>query len=693
VTKRLLLIEFFPTALRRNEKSMLFPFLQGLARDRGGAALWLCFGGLAAPAPGKTQGRSIWARPRGADLRRLAAHLDRFRPSHVVTSDLLGPEARSLLASRRPRPAHLVMPILPELLWRKRADPDMKPHLALASGDPRRRDYFGRCAWLLDWLGRRDPVRERQHLLTGPNPDYSAVLANAAARRARAHITIVSGALCANRRLLSRNPYFQGLARRAGHRGCSFCSSACVPSLTPPGGDMVALVEKQFRRIQETAGSAGRDTRLYEFYDSEALPRCDEIFAAVLRLRLPPSVFLFNPRIDDVLRARRRIESVLPALADAGHEVRCLSMGVENFSERENRRFNKGISLSEVDELLALTRRWDRAWPGVFKPFKAGHEKIELGFIMFTPWTTLGDIRLNLDRARRRRFSDKGYWLYSTLHIRDVEPIHRLALKEGGILTPRWPDPGQAYGLFKNEGEAGPLVPWRFKDPRAADFFALLVRVCAADRERKGCAFFRGDPEFELARSLYARARARGRVTPLGFALALLKLMEKARPPYARADLLRQALVQARRARRGKTLSLKRTRLSPAARAVARDLARLKADAPLRLLSVQDLPESGPGCLRLELSSAQGRVIVDLLDARSPGPAFLRSRLFRAVYHPSAPVSTPEQARYLAGLLRVADASVRHCRAAARRGESTMKRDAPKEAGNRGAARVGHSGR
>ncbi|MCX5796964.1 MAG: hypothetical protein NTY77_15840 [Elusimicrobia bacterium] len=519
---RLLLVEFFPKALRYGENTMLFPFLKGLARAGGFQTSWLCFAGALAPASGKPSGRTSQARLSPADLRVLSAHLGRFRPSHVVSSEVLAPEVKAVLRDRTPPPKLLVMPMLQEAARGAPAGTEMGRHLALVSGDPRRRDYFGRCAWFLDWLGVAAPALARKYLVVGARPDYAALLANPEARSAAQQITIVSGRLCGNRRTLARNLCFRGLDARAvrEHRGCSFCRSPSTPSLTPPGKDMLAVVESQLRGVLDTAGPAGRDKRIFEFYDFQAMRRFDEVFALVLRLKMPPSVFLFNPRLDEVLRARRRIRKTLPALARAGHEVRCLSMGIENFSERENARLNKGISLAQVDEFLALTKEWDASYPGVFKPFKAGHDKVELGLILFTPWTTLADLRLNLARARERGFPERGDWLYSTLHVHSNAPIYLLARRDG-LLAGRWPDRGMGYGLYKNQGEAGPMVPWRFQSPRVADFFALLVRLCAADREGAACPFFRGDREFRRVSRFYARSR----VTPLAFAQALLDII------------------------------------------------------------------------------------------------------------------------------------------------------------------------
>ncbi|MBI2387159.1 MAG: hypothetical protein HYV14_14300 [Elusimicrobia bacterium] len=530
---RLLLLEFFRGALRRNESSLFFPFLQGLARERGGETLWLCYGGGMKHRGGAPVGRALHADLPAEDLRSLARRAARFRPTHVVSNDALSLGARDLLAALARPPELLVMPTLGEL----------------PGGAPgEQHEDFARCGWFLDWLGRPDPAAARRYLVEEAVPDYSAVLANAAARAAAPQITFVSGTMCAYRRTLEDNPHYHGLDLGAAkHRGCAFCDCALMPPLTAPPTGIMPLLETQLRRTLETAGRSGRDKGRYEFFDIRAFWRFDELFALVLRLKLPPSVFLFNPRIDDVLRRRARIERVLPALAKAGHEVRLLSMGVENFSESENARFNKRISLEQVDEFLALAKNWGNAYPGVFRPFKDGNAAVELGFILFTPWTTLADVRLNLELAAARGFPECGYWLYSILLLEESSPIFRLAEKEGGVLAGEFPDPGQYYGFFKNEGELTGVRAWRFKDERVAAYFALLVRVCAAERDGDACAHFRGDPLFDLAARLYREANADPDlpVRPLRIALSLLEVMEAARAPFAREMLLQDAVSRA----------------------------------------------------------------------------------------------------------------------------------------------------
>lgn len=645
---RLLLLEFLPSALRRNDGSMMFPFFQGLAREKGAEVLWLCFGVPLQHTPSKAGGLIGFADLPKKDLATLGKHLKRFRPTHVLSSDLILGAARKAILASSPKPSCLVRPTESGI---EEAPQGLTPDaVVLDQRDPYR---FTRCGWFLDWLGLGDAAWERRNLIESARPDYGAVLADAAARASTAMITLVSGVHCGYNRTARLNPLFKDVlpssyaAREEMHPGCTFCG-ANRPSFTPPGADVLALVERQLRGILETGGPHGRSKGVYEVYDINVFWDFDRFFEIVLRLKMPPSVFLFNPRIDDVLRVRERIERMLPALAKAGHEARIMSMGVENFSERENARFNKGISPEQVGEFLALAQRWEGAYPGVFKPFRAGSGEVELGLILFTPWTTLEDVRINLERASEFHFAENGYWLYSTLQLKKGRPLHLLAQKEGDLLAASIPDKGQIYGFTKNDGSASTMVPWRFRDPKVRDYFAILVRVCAAAREGHDCDLFRGEALFTLACGLYLEANKHGATSPLKIARALLTAMEAARPPYSRQAILREVFrAVAPPPPLAPVLTPVVVHALPASVAeIERLVARGRKKSPeafaqVEVLSIAESEPVGSGRIRIALRIAGRDMSVDLLGLEAKGPAFLRLSRFKVVYQGEQPIPSP----------------------------------------------------
>jgi hypothetical protein len=536
-TPRLLLVEFLrqDEQVHRHAKSMLFPFLLGCARARAVPARWVCLGAAIPCVVGRDAGRSRQVEMPAADWAALFAAVAAHRPTHVISSDELPPAmTRRLLAS----PGLARYRVMTEQGgWSDGNEPkDAFPP------DERRRGWF--TAWL--GLADDDPAA---YLLESAAPDYGAVLANAAARAAATPITILGGHQCSNRRRIRANPIFDDVTPAGDPRaGCSFCGFV-DRRWHDERTDSLDLAEQQLRRLQATAGRegrGGRDRGTYDIFDIGLLLRFDDFFARVLRLGLPPSTFLFCPRIDDLVHAAARIEATLPALQAAGHRVRAMSMGIENFSAAENARFNKGITVAQVDALIALADRWDAAFPGVFTVFKGASRaegRGQLGFILFTPWTTLADVRENLRLAAARSFPPHGYWLYSALQLKPNAPITALARRDG-LLGRRREELGQLYGAVVTGAEVQSFVPWRFRDARVARLFHVLSRVGASHRDGAASPVFADDADFHEYHALLA-ALERRRPTTLALAEAMIELLDGPAPPRTGTALLRAALAAA----------------------------------------------------------------------------------------------------------------------------------------------------
>jgi hypothetical protein len=155
-------------------------------------------------------------------------------------------------------------------------------------------------------------------------------------------------------------------------------------------------------------------------------------------------------------------------------------MGIENFSPDETERFNKNITEEQVGQLLEQTRKLEDEWPGVVR----FHQYNGFSTILFTPWTTLDDLRLNLDAFKRLERFDFNYVLTTRLSILEGRPIHLLAERDG-LLRERFGDVAfewsQATNVLKRYGTE---VAWEFADHRVAAVFGLMARFFLARREQ-----------------------------------------------------------------------------------------------------------------------------------------------------------------------------------------------------------------
>jgi hypothetical protein len=366
-------------------------------------------------------------------------------------------------------------------------------------------------------------------------------------------VVLIGGKNCFGRPLASENPRFANVDfGGCAPAACSFCQGFDDRSISNRHSrSPLELAELQLRRIHETDPANSRSLGTYIVQDLGLFLMIDRFFDMVIRNGYAPAQFMFCPRIDDVLNTRERIETVLPLAAANGHRIRLNAMGIENFSEEVMKLYNKNITVAQVDELFALTEKWNKEWPGVFLPYQGGKSWMML---LFTPWTTIADLRINLEEAALRGFESNQLWLCSSLLLRRDTGLSFLAETEGNVIVPQFEDRGQLFFLCIGLRNIWGSIPWRFKDPGAADFFHILVRVFASIYFPESRVLFGMDPDMNLYTEIFmdtlGKEAGSGVLPPwtvLDVALKLLDLFENAEYPWSCEALLREAVAAAKK--------------------------------------------------------------------------------------------------------------------------------------------------
>lgn len=526
---RLLLLECVTLLRQRVDRAQLFPFWKGWAEDRGIPVRWVCVGGRAGLEPA---GQS-WFRPvvnlDSADALRLTEDLRRWGATHVLANEELATEWAGRLTEAIPgisMVGGLRSAEMTSWMVRLREEAERQGTMpARWRGDSAytQIDVWQRERWLSRWIGLPDPPAAEgpagRRVADIAEPRYDAEIFNEAAARLEPMIRIVGGVFCDWTAPLRDNPAYRGLDLSECSRdyGCSFCA---MRTPAPATGDPLDVAERQFRRLLASGTRPRRDSGRYDFYDIRLFLRIDEWVARAAALGIPPSEFCFSPRVDHVLKAQDRLRNALPLCADRGYVIRLFRIGAENFSEAEQMRFNKGVSAVQIEEALSLFREFESRWPGTFQATQP------LAFITFTPWTTLEDFRLLLEKAVHWGFPPRGRWLFCTLELDRDQPITALARAEGDLVVPEFEDPALLYSSSVVGSLHPSQVPWRFRDRRVATCHALLVRYCAALERAFPDTVFEGDP---LYREIQDRIREDGgrAATPLAFAQALVRTIEE----------------------------------------------------------------------------------------------------------------------------------------------------------------------
>lgn len=510
-TRRLLLLELVGRE-RWVHNSRFFPFIKGGAEQLGLDTRWLCFGaqtksekiGSAAIAEHYDLGE--------LDLSELTEEIEKFKPTHIVISDPISQEALDLitlhaldvdiLSLSRSSPRFLDGEQRIRRLHQAASGESLVPtgQGAMSPSSPRPFDTAwiqSRTDWLLAWLGESpkgpSAVEGSTFLVDVCLPSYDAVMVNEEARGFEPFIIIMGGVSCDHFARVSDNVFYEGLVLSdcPQQYGCGYCTHyrGAVSDLSI---DPVEVAERQLSRVLETAGELGRSSWQFEVYDIRLFRMLDRFVDRVLELGLPPSTFWFEPRVDRFLEVAPTLESLLPCIVEREHRLGLLRMGAENLVDEENARFNKGITLAQIDRARTRLAELARDHEGTFVYDPT------FGYITCSPWTRLEAFEEGVDKAIERGFAADDIWLYTPLLLYHGSPITAAAEREGDVLIEAFDDVAMLYEAAINHVDFSTVKPWRFIDERVGVAFGLIVRFYAATmRKVHKDTIFEGDELYE----------------------------------------------------------------------------------------------------------------------------------------------------------------------------------------------------
>lgn len=383
------------------------------------------------------------------------------------------------------------------------------------------------------------------------------------------------------------NPLYAGTAIPAQYgRGCAFCTTGNLYEAQPNAVTAASV----FEQIRYVRASAPELTRLV-LKDQNPFAYLTEVIERCAAEGVGGFSLLLETRAEWFLRNAKRFERALAVARDIDVRLAPFLVGIENFSQPELDRFNKGIRAATNIEFLETLWRWQAEHGAALDLSHAA-----FGFILFSPWTTLDDLRANLDGIRRTRFDRlRGSVLLARARLYPDTALYYLAQRDG-VLVERFASEGdnasRRYGYY-------PSHPWKHQHADVAHFAALATALAERNGSRDMVNLFQ----------------------------ALLDAFDAAGPEWA---ALRADDVWERYRRLAAPADAARPALAPASDALRARLERLVHPLPL------DGPFAGgwqiggvraaPGRVELELlHQAEPRLLVELVP-RGQGPHFRRSR-------------------------------------------------------------------
>ena len=266
------------------------------------------------------------------------------------------------------------------------------------------------------------------------------------------------------------NPLYRGvrIPERYG-KGCAFCATGNHYDHQPDGVTLARVLE-QIRGVLTQAPELDH----LVLKDQNPFGYLAELMAACAEAKLPPFTLMLETRADWFVRNRARFASALEAASSGGYTIAPYLVGIESFSQAELDRYNKGLEAETNEQFLALLRQWRKGYPDAMTL-----EHAAFGFVLFSPWTTLDDLRVNHEAIQRTRFDElRGSLLLSRARLYPDNALYYLAQRDG-LLVDEYDsaddDNAARYGYL-------PAHPWRFLHDEVAHF----ARIAGALSEELG---------------------------------------------------------------------------------------------------------------------------------------------------------------------------------------------------------------
>jgi len=310
-------------------------------------------------------------------------------------------------------------------------------------------------------------------------PNVAPIHVNPAALPRFRPFTVLGNEGCPYQADARDNPVYHGVQIPDGYgRGCAFCTTGNHYERTVTAEALESVLD-QLAYLSEHA----RDLRHFVLKDQNPFGYLTELVEACAKARLRPMTLLLETRADWFLKNDRRFARALAVSREVGYEIAPYLVGIESFSQPELDRFNKGITAEKNELFLSTLWEWKREYGDALNLTHAS-----FGFVLFTPWTTLADLRTNHDAIERTRFHElRGKILLSRARLYPDNALYHLARRDGLIedaFASRSEDNSVRFGYL-------PAQPWRFAHEETARFSALATDLAEESGGRDEMTLFR----------------------------------------------------------------------------------------------------------------------------------------------------------------------------------------------------------
>lgn len=356
-------------------------------------------------------------------------------------------------------PASVLGPLVEWLRGRREAPP-AEVLLRAAAPD-------GASGWVRPEGAIPSPRREARFA-----PNLHPVVVGSGALPAERTFSLVGNPGCPYQADARENPLYAGARIPPGTGlGCAFCTNG--NDYRPrPAEETAARVLEQLRFVRASAP----DRRLLVLQDQNPFAYLTRLVEECEAEGLSGFTLLLETRADWFLRGEARFDRALEVARRAGISIAPFLVGIENFSQPELDRFNKGTTAEANEAFLAALWSWKERYGDALDLSHAA-----FGFILLTPWTTMEDLATNYAAIRRTGFDRlRGSLLLSRVRLYPETALYHLAERDGLLaedFASGRDDASRRYGYF-------PSRPWRHAHPDVAHFASLATELAERNGQR-----------------------------------------------------------------------------------------------------------------------------------------------------------------------------------------------------------------
>ncbi len=268
------------------------------------------------------------------------------------------------------------------------------------------------------------------------------------------------------------NPLYAGteIPEQFG-RGCAFCTTGNNYE-AHPNTETAESVLEQIRYVRAQAP----ELNLLVLKDQNPFGYLTEVVERCEAEGLSGFSILLETRAEWFLRNAGRFDRALEVAQKIDVKLAPFLVGIENFSQPELDRFNKGIQAELNIEFLDTLWKWKDRYG---EALDLGHAAF--GFILFSPWTTMQDLQTNLEAIRRTNLDKlRGSILLARARLYPDTALYYLAQRDGLLVeqfASEHDNASQRYGYY-------PSHPWKHVHADVAHFADLATIVTERNQSR-----------------------------------------------------------------------------------------------------------------------------------------------------------------------------------------------------------------